>query len=55
MAENTISPELLDRINQFAGAGAVSDQEMMMMQDNQQRKEKFQKNLGGARPHDGCL
>ena len=33
MAENTISPELLDRINQFAGAGAVSDQEMMMMQD----------------------
>ena len=32
MAENTISPELLDRINQFAGAGAVSDQEMMMMQ-----------------------
>jgi len=29
MAENTISPELLDRINQFAGAGAVSDQEMM--------------------------
>ena len=35
MAENTISPELLDRINQFAGAGAVSDQEMMMMQDAQ--------------------
>jgi len=33
MAENTISPELLDRINQFAGAGAVSDQEMMMMQE----------------------
>jgi hypothetical protein len=32
MAENTISPELLDRINQFAGAGAVSDQEMMTMQ-----------------------
>ena len=32
MAENTISPELLDRINQFAGAGAVSDQEMMMAQ-----------------------
>ena len=30
MAENTISPELLDRINQFAGAGAVSDQEMIM-------------------------
>ena len=35
MAENTISPELLDRINQFAGAGAVSDQEMMMMQGAQ--------------------
>ena len=35
MAENTISPELLDRINQFAGTGAVSDQEMMMMQDAQ--------------------
>ena len=35
MAENAISPELLDRINQFAGAGAVSDQEMMMMQDAQ--------------------
>ncbi len=32
MAENRISPELLDRINQFAGAGAVSDQEMAMMQ-----------------------
>ena len=35
MAENTISPELLDRINQFAGAGAVSDQEMMMSQNAQ--------------------
>ena len=35
MAENTISPELLDRINQFAGAGAVSDQEMMKMQNAQ--------------------
>jgi len=31
MAENTISPQLLDRINQFAGAGSISDQEMNMM------------------------
>ena len=41
MAENTITPELLERINQFAGAGAVSDQEMQpmmpgLMQDNDQ-------------------
>jgi len=35
MAENTISPELLDRINQFAGAGSISDQEMNMMQTPQ--------------------
>jgi len=35
MAENTISPELLDRINQFVGAGSISDQEMNMMQTPQ--------------------
>ena len=35
MAENTISPQLLDRINQFAGAGSISDQEMDMMQTPQ--------------------
>jgi hypothetical protein len=35
MAENTISPQLLDRINQFAGDGSISDQEMNMMQTTQ--------------------
>ena len=57
MAENTISPELLDRINQFAGAGAVSDQEMMALNPlrgsiSNRDMDMIRQNLGGARPAD---
>ena len=57
MAENTISPELLDRINQFAGAGAVSDQEMMALYPfrrsiSNRDMDMMRQNLGGARPAD---
>ena len=60
MAENTISPELLDRINQFAGAGAVSDQEMMALSPlkgsiSNRDMDMIQQNLGGARPTDMAL
>ena len=54
MAENTISPELLDRINQFAGAGAVSGQEMKGSISNKDM-DIIQQNLGGARPTDMAL
>ena len=60
MAENTISPELLDRINQFAGAGAVSGQEMMALSPlkgsiSNKDMDMIQQNLGGARPTDMAL